>query len=100
MKTIYSKTSLELTAEFFDKDGVAKIPEAVTYSIINAADGTVIRTHTETPTSETYDFAVTVADNTLDPDVLEELRKVVIEWSHTSGTLGDVKEFNYKIIAQ
>lgn len=92
---IYSGESFTRNYSFINGSGEPVIPETLKIQIINRETGSVVRMVEPTPTSSSYTFLVTVADNTIIGD--SEKRLILAEWTFNNGTEGDTDRYRYKI---
>jgi hypothetical protein len=88
--TINEKTTLLVTAAFFDEDGIAATPSAATYRIHDRASGTVIvAVTTLTGLGITKQIEITSAQNAMvAAGAATEEHVLTLEWDYGSGRHG------------
>ncbi len=87
LTTINEKTTLLVTAAFWDEDGAAATPSAATYRLDDATSGTVILPQTAlTGLGVTKVIEITSAQNALvSAASTSEERILTVEWDYGSG---------------
>lgn len=90
LTTINEKTTLLVTAAFFDEDGIASTPTAATYRLHDRASGTVILNTTAlTGLGTTKVIEITSAQNALvAAAAASEEHVLTLEWDYGSGRHG------------
>ena len=90
LTTINEKTTLLVTAAFFDEDGIAATPSAATYRIHDRGTGTVIKAVTAlTGLSTTKQIEITSAENAMVvAGAATEEHVLTLEWDYGAGRHG------------
>lgn len=90
LTTINEKTTLLVTAAFFDEDGIAATPTAATYRLHDRSSGNVIVDTTAlTGLSTTKVIEITSAQNALvNAAASTEEHVLTLEWDYGSGRHG------------
>lgn len=93
----YENSSLDLTLDFFDKEGDPIQPETLTWSVGVVGAAEPLDSDTIVPTAETYDLSIPTTLNVLSGDE-NELRVVVVNWKYNNGVDGDTMVYYYKLL--
>jgi phage gp45-like len=99
LQSINEGSTAYLTASFEDEDGVAVVPDSITYRIDCLTSGTVIRNNTSVTPATSIEIKLTPGDNVIvNPGTycVSELRLVTVE-----AVLGDndviTEEYKYAV---
>lgn len=90
------RSSLTLTAEFFDENDAPAVPDAAEYRIHDLATGTEILGTTALPLATSVDIEITMDQNRCLTENAQETRIVTVEFDYGVGKHG-TDEFAYRI---